>query len=553
MKRRTLLKTVVGTVPALAIPGLLTARDFFYPSPAGEKIAAGPFAPTWNSLQNYKVPDWFRDAKFGMWAHWGPQCQPEHGDWYARSMYIEDSDDYKFHLKEYGHPSEFGFKDIINQWKAENFQPEQLIGLYKRAGAKYFMALANHHDNFDTYNSKYQPWNAVKMGPKKDLMAGWAKAAKSQGLRFAVSVHAAHAWMFYEKAQNSDQRDAYKGIPYDGRIKKEAGKNKWWEGFDPQDLYAQNHLPSTGGDQQNIFFTQWDWSHHATVPDKKYCENFFNRTLDLIDSYEPDLVYFDDTVLPLYPVSDAGLRIAAHLYNKSAGKNNGTNEAVITGKILDKTQRQCMVWDIERGQSNEIEPLPWQTDTCLGNWHYDKSVFNNHGYKTARTVVHTLADVVSKNGNLMLNVPVRGDGTIDADEQAIVEAIARWMEDNSESVFGTRPWKIFGEGPAMEASAPLKEQGFNEGQGKPFTGEDIRFTTKGNVLYAIALGQPVANKVIIKSLAAGSKLYPGNVTSVRLCGSNESLDFKRHEKGLEVNLPMGVSDKYAYSLKIESV
>lgn len=544
---------MIGTVPALAIPGMLTARHFYYPRLTGEKIAAGPFAPTWESLQNYKVPDWFRDAKFGMWAHWGPQCQPEHGDWYARSMYIEDSDDYKFHLQQYGHPSEFGFKDVINQWRAENFQPEQLISLYKRAGAKYFMALANHHDNFDTYNSKYQPWNAVKMGPKKDLMAGWAKAAKSQGLRFAVSVHAAHAWMFYEKAQKADQKGAYKGIPYDGRIKKEAGKNKWWDGFDPQDLYAQNHRPSVGGDQQDIFFTQWDWSHHATVPDKKYCENFFNRTIDLIDSYEPDLVYFDDTVLPLYPVSDAGLRIAAHLYNKSAVVNNGITGAVITGKILNKTQRQCMVWDIERGQSNEIEPLPWQTDTCLGNWHYDKSVFDNHGYKTARTIVHTLADVVSKNGNLMLNVPVRGDGTIDTDEQATVEAIALWMKDNSESIFGTRPWKIFGEGPAMETSAPLKEQGFNEGQGKPFTGEDIRFTTKANFLYAIALGQPSANKVIIKSLATGSKLYPGNVTSVHLCGSNEPLDFKRHEQGLEVNLPMGVSDKFAYSLKIETV
>ncbi len=465
-------------------------------------------------------------------------------------MYIEGSRDYKYHLKKYGHPSVFGFKDVIKEWKAEKWDPESLVALYQRAGAKYFVALANHHDNFDTYNSKYQSWNSTAIGPKKDLIGGWAKAAKNQGLRFGVSVHAAHAWTFYEKSQKADKKGAYAGVPYDGHLKMGDGKNTWWDGLDPQELYAQNHMPSIGGDNQETFFKQWDWSHGVTIPDKKYCEKFFNRTIDLIDQYHPDLVYFDDTVLPLYPVSDVGLRIAAYFYNSNKQWHDGRMEAVLNGKILDENQQKCMVWDIERGQSDHIEALPWQTDTCLGDWHYDRTLFEHHGYKTARSVIHRLADIVSKNGNLLLNVPVRGDGTIDSDEQAIVEEIAVWMKLNGESIFETRPWKICGEGPALASAAPLKSQGFNEGSGKPFTGEDIRFTSKKDILYAIALGAPTGARLIIKSLATSSPHYPGRIGQVVLCGTEQLLSFTREEKGLMIDLPENTSGRYAYSLKI---
>jgi alpha-L-fucosidase len=549
MKRRTLLKTMAGVVPAIGLSPSF-AKAFLPGGTYGESVAKGPFTPDWASLAQYKVPGWFRDAKFGIWAHWGPQCQPEHGDWYARSMYIEGDEDYDFHIKKYGHPSTFGFKDVIHTWKAENWDPAKLLELYKRAGAKYFVALANHHDNFDNYHSKYQPaWNAVNMGPKKDLIGGWAKAARAQGLHFGVSVHASHAWMFYEKAQKADTKGALAGVPYDGKITKADGKNKWWDGIDPQELYAQNHALSIDGDIQETFYQQWDWSHGANVPDKKYCEKFFNRTIDLINQHNPDLVYFDDTVLPLWPISDAGLRIAAHLYNKSINQY-GSLEAVINGKILNAAQRECMVWDIERGQSDGIEPLPWQTDTCIGNWHYDRRVYDNHGYKSAATIVQSLADIVSKNGNLLLSIPVRGDGTIDDQELAIVEEIAVWMKDNDECIFGTRPWKIFGEGPASASAAALSAQGFNEGTGKPFTAEDIRFTTKGNVLYAIALGAPADENILIKSLADGSTYYPGAISKVTLCGSNEALHFTRSRDGLAVTLPMGAVGKYGCALKV---
>jgi alpha-L-fucosidase len=547
MKRRTLLKTALTAVPALALSKTFGQSSLLEALQYGETVARGPFKPEWESLQQYKVPDWFRDAKFGIWAHWGPQCQPEHGDWYARSMYEEGSRDYKFHCEKYGHPSKFGFKDVINEWKAEEWDPEHLVSLYKNAGAKYFFAMANHHDDFDNFNSKYQQWNATKLGPKKDLIGGWAKAARNNDLRFGVSVHASHAWHFFEPSQGADKTGTYAGIPYDGNITKDKGGGKWWDGYDPQELYAQRHALSekiaNGGEQ-------WDWSHGANVPDKKYCEKFFNRTIDLINKYHPDIVYFDDTVLPLYPISDVGLKIAAHLYNSNIKRNGGKLEAVLNGKILDEQQRKCMVWDIERGQSNTIEPLPWQTDTCIGNWHYDRQLYDRKAYKSAKTVIHTLADVVSKNGNLLLNIPVRGNGSIDSEELAVVEGITAWMKLNGESIFATRPWKIFGEGPASDSAAPLNAQGFNEGKGKPFTGNDFRFTTKGDVLYAIALGLPADGKAVIKSLGSNSVPYPGKIGGVKLVGTDQSLAFERNSDALVIKLPDNLKEQVAYSFKI---
>jgi len=549
MKRRTLLKNLAVTIPALYLANNLKAGSFLSNLSFDEQIANGPFQPTWQSLKQYKTPEWYKDAKFGIWAHWGAQCQPEQGDWYARFMYDEGSKQYNFHVKKYGHPSRFGFKDVINDWKAENWNPVQLMELYKHAGAQYFVGMASHHDNFDNYNSKYQPWNSVNMGPKKDIIGGWAKAAREQGLRFGVSVHSAHAWLFYETAQRSDKKGDLMGVPYDGKLQKKDGKGTWWEGFDPQDLYAQNHPLSQGSDNVANIHKQWDWNNGATLPDKAYCDKFLNRTIDLINQYDPDLIYFDDTAVPLWPVSDAGLKIAAHLYNNSIIKK-GKLEAVLNGKVLDLEQRQCMVWDIEKGRSNNLEPFVWQSDTCLGSWHYDRSIYDNHQYKTAKMVIHNLIDIVSKNGTMLLSVPVRGDGTIDSDETAIVEEIATWMKTNGECIFSTRPWKIFGEGPAQESAKPLTAQGFNEGGGKPFSSLDYRFTTKGNTLYIIALGWPENGKALIKSLSKGNSLRPESINRVELLGRGE-LKFELKEEGLEVILPDNKPElNYAYSLKI---
>ncbi|MDN5286360.1 MAG: alpha-L-fucosidase [Mucilaginibacter sp.] len=545
MKRRTLIKGLATGLSSLYLSKLY-GNSLLQPY-SNARIAPGPFQPTWDSLTQYQVPEWFRDAKFGMWAHWGPQCQPERGDWYARGMYQEGSDQYKYHIQKYGHPSKFGFKDVINDWKAENWDPSELVGLYKRAGAKYFMALANHHDNFDLYDSKYQSWNSTKLGPKKDLVGGWAKAAKQHSLPFGVSVHASHPWTWYEVAQRADKSGPHAGIPYDGKLTKADGVGKWWNGYDPQELYAQNHALSQDSLDDNSMGRHWDWGNGASVPNKAYCDKFLNRTIELIDKYSPELIYFDDTALPLWPVSDAGLKIAAHMYNTSI-KKHGQLQAALFAKVLDEQQRKCMIWDIERGQSNQIEPLPWQTDTCIGGWHYDRRIYDDKGYKSAKTVIHTLVDIVSKNGNLLLNIPVRGDGTIDSEERAIVENIGAWMQVNGEAIYGTRPWKVFGEGPAIESAAPISAQGFNEGKGKPFGAEDIRFTLKGKTLYATMLGWPAGNEALIKKLATGDRT--GKVSQVSLLG-NDKLSFQQTAEGLKVKLPEQAPGKDAFVLKIE--
>src|SRR5579872_455144 len=433
-------------------------------------IVEGKFSPDWNSLSQYQTPDWFCDAKFGIWAHWTAQCVPEQGDWYARKMYIQGDRDYAYQIAHYGHPSVFGFKDIDNLWHAEHWDPEKLMQLYKHAGAKYFVALANHHDNFDTFNSTYQPWNSVNIGPHKDIVGTWAKAARENGLRFGVSVHASHAWAWFEVAQGADKTGPLAGVPYDGKLTKADSVGKWWSGYDPQDLYAQNHTPGKG------LVWDWDASKGASIPDAAYCAKFFNRTIDLINKYQPDLLYFDDDILPLYQVSDVGLKIAAHYYNTNMLNHGGQLEAVLNGKNLDPNQRKCLVWDIERGRSETIEPLPWQTDTCIGSWHYDVNTFNRHRYKTADNVIHTLIDIVSKNGNLLLSIPVKGDGTIDDDEINFLQQMAAWMDVNGECIFNTRPFTISGEGPASATTEPAKKSpGFNEGK-QPLLGpHDIRF------------------------------------------------------------------------------
>jgi alpha-L-fucosidase len=536
-----------GPIPETAKPAVIADTS-------KEPVAKGKFQPTWESLAQYQgAPDWFRDAKFGIWAHWGPQCQPEHGDWYARHMYAEGHGQYKAHLAKYGHPSEFGFKDVINEWKADKWEPEKLVALYKRVGAKYFFAMANHHDNLDMWDSKYQPWNSIAVGPKKNLIGGWAKAAKAQGLPFGVSVHASHAWSWYETAQGADKDGPKAGVPYDGKLTKADGKGKWWEGLDPQDLYEQRHEPSPGFEKANSVHARWNWGHGVSQPDQAYCDKFYNRTVDLINKYQPDLLYFDDTALPLWPVTDAGLKIAAHFYNTSL-QRKGVGTGVLFGKILTDFQLKTMTWDIERGVPNKILPDAWQTDTCIGGWHYNRYEYDRNRYKNAKAVVHMLADIVSKNGNLLLNVPVRGDGSIDDKEEKILEGIAAWMEVNNQSIFATRPWKTFGEGPASEGAA-LSAQGFNEGKGKPFTVEDVRYTASkdGQTVYAIVMGAPT-QAVNLKSLGKNAKLLDRPVAGVELLGSSGAPRWNQGDDALVIDPPTGpapsdIAVVYKISLK----
>ena len=531
--RRHFLKTsaLVAGAGLAAAPWLSRALGAGVSSGGGPyAIAPGPFEPTWESLeQHYQLPDWYRNAKFGIWMHWGPQCQPGDGDWYAKYMYDQERPQYQFHLKKYGHPSKFGFKDVIHEWQAEKWEPAALVERFKGAGAKFLVSMANHHDNFDNFNSKYQPWNSVKVGPKKDIVGTWASLARAAGMNFGVSVHGARAWSWYEDAQGSDKTGSLAGVPYDGNLTKADGKGLWWEGLDPQELYAQNH-------------------GIGAQPDAAYVNKFFNRIKDLIDGYHPDLIFFDDTKLPL---GDAGLNLAAHFYNSSRQWHAGKVEAVIVANGFSLAEQQAAVSNLERNMSLDLLKMPWNKGNCLGPWHYNTADYDK-GYRKTGDWVHLLVDVVSKNGTLLLAIPLPGSGELDDKASAFLDGMAGWMAVNSECIYDTRPWVIYGEGPSVKNDATVRDSAGTppRGLGPSLTASDVRFTTKGDALYAVVMGKPEDGKVTIHSLATNSPHYPGKIGGVQMLGAPGKLDVVRDEHGLAVTLPEGKTSDYAIALKI---
>lgn len=494
------------------------------------------FSASWESLSEYQRPSWFKNAKFGIWAHWGPQCQPEQGDWYGRQMYMEGNHYYNYHKKHYGHPSEFGFMEIMNLWKADKWQPEELMKLFKNAGAKYFVSMANHHDNLDMYNSKYHAWNTLNIGPKQDIVGTWEKLSRKYGLRFGVSNHAAHAWHWWQTAYNYDTLGDKKGVRYDAaRLTKEQGKGKWWDGLDPQELYCGPYKDMVAPDgftspQEMQKFNDersGEWTEKAPINNPFFTKQWLLRQNDLVDKYKPDFVYFDNYGLPL---EEAGLEATAYFYNQNK-KWNGTNQAIVTGKKLNVMQQKAITDDVEKGFINEIRAEAWQTCSCIGNWHYDRPLYENNGYKSAKNVVQRLIDVVSKNGNLLLSIPMRGDGTIDEKELQILQDLAAWMKINQEAIFDTKPLHIFGEGPTKFAEGMQ-----NENQGKTFDPKDIRFTQKGNYIYIMPLEWAMDNEILITSFATDEKLKNTNINSVELLGIGK-IDFKKTNEGLVLKYP----------------
>jgi alpha-L-fucosidase len=502
MKTQT-IALAASCLAAVLLPALGYAADA--PAPVQiPKIAPGPFAPTFESLKQYKYPDWFRDAKLGIWAHWGPQSVPMAGDWYARNMYIQGQGQYENHLKNYGHPSEKGFKDIIPLWKAEKWDPDRLMGLYKKAGARYFVSMGVHHDSFDLWNSHFNKWNAVNMGPKRDVVGTWEKAARKQGLRFGVSEHLGASFTWYQVSHGSDKTGPKAGVPYDGA--------------DPQyqDLY---HFPAEPGD------TGW----YSNNP--RWHQEWFRRIQDLVDNYHPDLLYSDGAV-PFG--NDFGRAMIAHLYNTDMQRHNGRLEAVYNCK-----QKSEGMWveDLERGVMPGIRPQPWQTDTSIGDWFYNK----DWKFRNIDWVINMLVDIVSKNGNLLLNVVQRPDGSLDPEVETLLGQMADWTAVNGEGIFGTRPWIVYGEG-------PTKAKGGNFKEDFGYSAADIRFTTKGKTLYAFALGWPADGKLLVKTLAKTPA--SGKITKVSLLGYKGKIQWTQTADGLAITLPAQKLSDHAIALKI---
>jgi alpha-L-fucosidase len=489
-------------------------------NPSGQlQIAPGPFQGTRDSLRKWQVPDWYRDAKFGIWAHWGPQSGVEDGDWYARNMYLQGNKQYEYHVKTYGHPTRVGYKDVIPSWKADKFDPDHLLGLYKKAGAKYFCSMAVHHDNFDLWNSTHQPrWNAVAMGPRRDIVGAFKLAAEKHGLRFAVSEHLAPSYHWFSSSHTSDQSGPLAGVPYDGANPAFA------------DLY--HTLPV-------------DYPYGLAINDRQAPEawkiHYFKRIKDLIDRYQPDLMYTDGDIF----FEKYGLALVANLYNISASLHGNRCEAVAFSKLDTDCEVGTCVLDWERGVAGGISPNPWQTDTCIGEWHYNRQAT----YKSPKYVIDLLVDIVSRNGNLLLNFPLPNSGELDYEERFILEEITTWMMVNSEGIYGTRPWKIFGDGPV--ATAPLSGQGtrFNEAGRKELTAEEVRFTTTGETLYAFVMGWP-EKLTLIRPLATTSALLPPKISHVELLGYADKVTWTQDEQGLTVVMPKQKPCNYAITLKI---
>ena len=476
--------------------------------------AAGParFKPDAESLSTYTAPDWFRDAKFGIWSHWGPQSVPRAGDWYARNMYMQGSPQYEHHLKHYGHPVKAGYKDIIPLWKAEKFDPEALIALYKQAGARYFVSMGVHHDNFDLWDSKHHRWNATKMGPRRDIVGAWRDAALRAGLRFGVSEHLGASYSWLAPSHGRDQAGPQQGAAYDGA--------------DP--AYADLYHPA----HQEPYANSDSW--YAKNP--AWHRQWYDRISDLVTRYQPDLLYTDGGI----PFGAVGRTLVADFYNGNMAAHQGKLEAVYNHKDIGSGEflRKAGVQDVERGVMEGINPLPWQTDTSIGDWFYSEG----YQYKKTADVVYMLADIVSKNGNLLLNIVQYPDGSLPPECRQFVVEMAAWMRVNGDAIYGTRPWKIFGEGPTKAESGHFKEN-------TAYTPADIRFTTKGGDLYAITMGQP-AGEVRIAALGRKSPQQSRAVKNVTLLGSKAVLQWTQQDDSLVITLPADLPSPIASSFRI---
>jgi len=463
------------------------------------QIEQGPFKPDIESLRSYDCPEWFRDAKFGIWICYIPQSVPARSGWYGRWMYVSKEDDRRglleYHKEHYGHPSEFGFKDFIPELTAEKFDPDYLVGLFKEAGAKYFIALAVHHENFDLWDSEYHRWNAVNMGPEKDIIGMFKDATLKHGLRWGVTTHLARSYSWLQVAHGKDDQGEFDG-----------NNPEYW------DFY---HKPF---DQNDV--------HYPYDPPDSWKLTFFLRVKDLIDKYQPDLMYFDGSV-PFLPDGEPGLAILAHLYNSSIKWHNGTNEAVMNIKDhqVGLYDDDIATLDLERRQLLDIRKKPWQNDTSIGPWFYT----NGAKYKSVPAIIHMLIDIVSKNGNLLLNVPMRADGTIDNEAKDLMVGIGKWMKINGDALYGTRPWKVAGESKMSYAEVEelpeffLKKDAAARTKDTDFQlhADEIRFAQKGDVLYAICVGWP-EKEWVIGSFASTNGLLDQEIKNVSPKGNNNN-------------------------------
>ena len=476
-----------------------------------EKVAAGdssgPFQPDWLSLRQYHAPKWYEEARFGIFIHWGIYSVPGFGnEWYSRNMYWEGTPEFAHHREAYGLQDKAGYKDLIPLFKADKFDPRAWAKLFREAGARYVVPVAEHHDGFAMYDSELSDWTAVKMGPRRDLLGELRSAILAEGLHFGLSSHRAeHDWFF------------------------EGGRHTRSDVNDPANAAfygpAQNRLSSRS--ESNL-------EDDFTYVSQGWLDDWLARTAEVVTRYQPELVYFDWWVgQPSF--RNTLPKFLAYYYNRGVA----TGGVVVNYKDLSAAPGTGTL-DVERGQLTDIQQQVWQTDTSISNisWGY----LEHDSFKTPEFIIHMLVDVVSKNGNLLLNVGPRPDGTIPEEAQRILREVGEWLKVNGEAIYGSKPWTRFGEGPTAASGGS-----FHEGQAKPYTPQDFRFTTGGGHLYAIELGWPEDGQVLIHSITTDLK-----VTQVRLLGVAGRVPFTQDAQGLHLRLPAGRHGAHAWVYRIET-
>jgi len=486
-------------------------------------IAKGPFKSDWDSLRaGYRTPNWFRDAKFGIFIHWGVYSVPAFAnEWYSRNMYVPGNAAYEHQVATYGPQSKFGYKDFIPMFKAEKFDPAAWVQLFSDAGARYVVPVAEHCDGFAMYQSDLTEWDAAEMGPHRDVVGLIAKAARARGMHFGLSSHRAEHWWWYYMGRtfDSDVNDpkyaglygpaAPMGLPADG-------PTNW-----PDGNQLQEWLP----------------------PSKAFMDDWMGRTSELIDKYHPELIYFDWwTAAPMF---ESRMRdTAAYYYNRSASWGAPGIIAYKGGQFAEGSA----LFDMERGKTDQLRLTPWQSDTSvsLKSWGYAR----NDSYRTPQSLVADLIDIVSKNGNLLLNVGPKSDGTIPDEIVSVLKGMGGWLKVNGEAIYGTRPFRYFGEGPTKSGQVRVGGQ-VEQSAIKGFTPADIRFTTKGNVLYALGLARPKDGAVLIKTLYAGTPYLDAPIKSIELLDGGK-INWQQTPQGLKVNLPAAADGSYPYALRIRT-
>lgn len=521
-------------------------------------ITSGPYEPTWKSIEaNYSgTPEWLRDSKFGIWIHFGPQSAGESGDWYARKMYVEGTPAYENHLKNYGHPSEVGYKEVLRDWNPKKFDPQALVDIYKDAGARFLIIQGVHHDQLDMWDSKYQPWNSTRLGPKRDLIGEWEKAARKAGIRFGLTFHHEYSWWWWQTAFQSDTKGDKKGVPYDGNLTLTDGKGKWWEGLDPKYLYGINlreyetvaeaansrwSPPQAGIFSDHLEYAEW------------YAKWWALRVMDAVDKYNPDFIYTDGTDQQPFSGSgtgtgykcDAMQRVIADFYNKTLDRRGKVDVFSI---VKFRKQTNGTVNTCETGIPENIKTdQAWIAETPVGDWFYGP----NFVY-SSDAVIRYLLEIVARDGAVGVSIPLRPDGSLDEGCVKMLKEVGEWMRINGQGIYGSSAWSVLGEGKDGKLNVlPGGFIGANQANHSFYT-TDFRFTVgKDGAIYAWCMTVPKAgDKLKIVSLGSDAVTGQKQVTSVELLGEKNKIEWKQEADGLNIVYPDSAHLKTAVGFRI---